>query len=862
MDKKIIIIDGNSLLHRAYHGMRPLTNKEGEYTHGVYGFLRMLETLIRDERPDGLGVAFDIGKTFRHEQYEDYKAGRKETAEELRSQFPLLKDALSYMGIPVLSAEGYEADDILGTVSRLGTENGDQVILVTGDKDAFQLIGPNTTLYLTRKGLSDIEKLDEAALFGKYGFTPSQARDIKGLQGDASDNIKGVFGVGAKNALNLVSRYGSLEGIYEHVDELKGKLKENLLAGKEDAFFARELGTIHQEVPIEYNHLEYPPENGDKAKLIELFRRLEFKNVFRDYVAEDPSGTRGEDPAGEEGRFCKPLAADSLGAFLEAFDDLKAESLTLWLDIDGRDIREIQLYDGTTALEYQPDLVGSASTETLLDALRERKHRYSLYDTKTAYHLFLDNGRDIDGLDFEDLSLLAYVIYPERKYTLTNFFRDILGGEGERPFYSQYLRLAEGILRQKSLEEKVDGVYEDIEKPLSPILARMEDHGIGLDRELLQEMERDMQEKIGHLRRKICAIAGEEFNINSTQQLGQVLFDKLKLPAWKKTKTGYSTNQEVLEKLYDQHEIVPLILDYRKLTKLYSTYVEALLQATREDRIIHTTYNQTVAVTGRLSSENPNLQNIPVRMTEGRMIRKAFGPVTEGNLLLCADYSQIELRILAHMSGDEGLIDAFRSGLDIHRKTAGEVFGVPYDEVDPSLRRAAKAVNFGIIYGLSDFGLSRDLNIPIPEAKSYIEKYFMRYPKIREWIDRTLREAKESLKVYTLTGRYRLLPELKSSQFMVRSAAERMAMNAPIQGTAADLIKIAMIHVQDKLEEAGLQSRLMLQVHDELILEVPPQEMEAAKDLVRREMETAMEFKVPLVVDLKVGANWHDVEEA
>ena len=857
MNKKIIIIDGNSLIHRAYHGMRPLTNKEGEYTHGVYGFLRMLENLIKEEKPDGLGVAFDVGKTFRHDQYEDYKAGRKETDPELKSQFPLLKDALTYMGIPVLTAEGFEADDILGTVSRLGTENGDQVILITGDKDAFQLINSNTTLYLTRKGLSDIEKLDEAALFEKYGFTPAQAPDIKGLQGDSSDNIKGVFGIGAKNALNLVSKYGSLEGIYEHIEELKGKLKENLIAGREDAFFSRELGTIHKEVPIDYNHLEYSLEqNGNKAKLIELFNRLEFKNVFRDYVTEEAGDL---DAAGEEYR--QPLLAESLDDFLEQFAAIGAAAVSLWLDIDHQDIRGIQVYDGVTPLEYQPHLVSHGETNRILEAIAGRQIRYSLYDTKSVYHLFLNNGREIGGLDFEDLSLLAYVIYPERKYTLENFFRDILGSEGEPRYYSQYLDIAENILRQKSLEENVLKVYEDIEKPLSPILALMEHHGIGLDRELLKEMEKEVLEKIGHLKNKIWAIAGEEFNINSTQQLGLVLFEKLKLPAWKKTKTGYSTNQEVLDKLYDKHEIVPLILEYRKLTKLYSTYIDGLLQVTRYDRIIHTTYNQTVAVTGRLSSENPNLQNIPVRMTEGRLIRKAFGPVEEGNLLLCADYSQIELRILAHMSGDEGLIEAFQSGMDIHRKTASEVFDVPYEEVDSSLRRAAKAVNFGIIYGLSDFGLARDLGIEIPKAKDYIEKYFLRYPKIRSWIDSTILDAKESLKVYTLTGRYRLLPELKSSQFMVRSAAERMAMNAPIQGTAADLIKIAMIHVQDRLEEERLASKLMLQVHDELILEVPPKEMERVKELVREEMAGAMELKVPLIVDLKVGGNWFDVEE-
>lgn len=852
LDKKIIIIDGNSLLHRAYHGMRPLTNKDGEYTHGIYGFLRMLETLVKDEKPDGLGVAFDVGRTFRHDLCDHYKAGRKETAPELKSQFPLLKEALRYMGIPVLEAEGFEADDILGTVGKIGTENKDNIILVTGDKDAFQLINNYTTLYLTRKGLSEIEKLNPEKLMEDYGFTPKQAIDIKGLQGDPSDNIKGVPGVGAKTALSLIQQYGNIEDIYENIEDLKGKVKENLIKYKEEAFFSRYLGTINQEVPIDYNHLEYSIDQlGDKEKLIELFKRLEFNNVFKDLVEVEK----------EEATYKICETCYGHVEFIEAFNKIKGNLVILDIRIDNQDILSVEAFDGERHIKYDVEFINPLTTDLFLEAMINKKCRYVFFDTKSIYHLLLNNGKDIYSLEFEDISLLAYVIYPERNFTRDNVVKEFIGSDGDNQYYCQQLYIIFELLNKKSVEEGVYGVYKDIEKPLSPILAKMEVHGVGLDREYLKTMEKEVVEKIGYLTNNIWKMAGTEFNINSTQQLGKILFENLKLPAWKKTKTGFSTNQEVLEKLYDKHEIIPLILEYRKLTKLHSTYIEGLLAITKDSNIVHTTYNQTVAVTGRLSSENPNLQNIPIRLTEGRLIRKAFKPVSDGNLFLCADYSQIELRILAHMSGDEGMISAFQSGQDIHRKTASEVFGVDYDSVDSDMRRKAKAVNFGIVYGLSDFGLSRDLDIPMAEAKEYIEKYFKRYPKIRTWIENTILEAKNTLKVYTLTGRYRLLSDLKSSQYQVRSAAERMAMNAPIQGTAADMIKIAMIKVDDRLRKENLKSKVVLQVHDELILEVEALELEIIKDLIRVEMASAMELSVPLVVDLKVGENWYMVEE-
>ncbi len=852
MDKKIIIIDGNSLLHRAYHGMRPLTNKDGEYTHGVYGFLRMLENLIKDEKPDGLGVAFDIGRTFRHDMCDTYKAGRKETDVELKSQFPILKEALRYMGIPVLEAEGFEADDILGTVGKIGTSNKDHIILVTGDKDGFQLINDYTTLYLTRKGLSEIEKLTPEKLLTEYGFTPKQAIDIKGLQGDPSDNIKGVLGIGAKTALKLIQQYGTIEGIYENIEDLKGKVKENLIKYKEDALFCRELGTIYLDVPIDYNHLEFSLEKlGNKDKLIELFNRLEFNNVFKDHTAVEKEALTY--------KACD--ICNGHAEFIDSFKKMGKSKIIMDIKIDNQDIVGIEVFDGEKHLMYDVDFINPLITDLILEAIINKKCEIVFFDTKIIYHLLLDNDKDIYGVNFEDISLLAYVIYPERKFTKDNVVKEFIGDDGAEEFYCQHLYIIQDLLTKKAKEEGVFSLYQDIEKPLSPILAKMEVHGVGIDRDYLKKMEKEVMGKISYLTNNIWEIAGDNFNINSTQQLGKILFEILKLPTGKKTKTGYSTNQVVLEKLYDKHEIIPLILDYRKLSKLYSTYIEGLLNITKEKNTIHTTFNQTVAVTGRLSSENPNLQNIPVRLTEGRLIRKAFIPIIKGNLFLCADYSQIELRILAHMSGDEGMIAAFNSGQDIHMKTASEVFGVEYDEVDSEMRRSAKAVNFGIVYGLSDFGLSRDLNIPMAEAKEYIEKYFERYPKIRSWIEKTILEAKNTLKVYTLTGRYRLLTDLKSSQYQVRSGAERMAMNAPIQGTAADMIKLAMIRVDNRLRKDNLQSKVVLQVHDELILEVIPEELEKIKILIRDEMSSAMDLNVPLVVDLKVGGNWFTVEE-
>ncbi|AMP21035.1 hypothetical protein AZF37_07550 [endosymbiont 'TC1' of Trimyema compressum] len=856
MKKRIFIIDGNSLIHRAFHAMRSLMNKEGQATHAVYGFLKMLLRLIKDENPDGMAVAFDIGKTFRHEAYKEYKAQRKKTDEDLVSQFPILKDVLKYMGIPILTAKGFEADDVLGTVACKGKATGDHVYVVTGDKDSLQLIDNDVTVYLTRKGLSQIEKLDVLTLKETSGLDPDQVKDIKGLQGDASDNIKGVPGIGEKTALKLITAYGDLEGVYNHLDDLKGKVKENLIKYKDEAFFCRDLATIHCDVPISYDAYPFGLALGNKEALKKLLLELEFKSLLGEFGIENAEDEKAMIP------IIEPVVHYEINTFLKDLEGLEGTQWTLYLKLN--ELQEISLcsiYNGKKPITLEVSFPMPAVTEAVVSSLLRKGGNFISFDSKPLFHLFLAESKKITSFKFYDLRLMAYIVHPEKTYNIDSFMSAFMGAEVDKAYYTQNLWHIYEIIKKQLEEGNVFSVYNNIEKPLLPILCQMEHHGVALNRETLKKMESEIEEKISGLSHDIFALAGEEFNINSPQQLGKILFEKLELPPLKKTKTGYSTNQEVLEKLEDKHPIITLILEYRKVTKLFNTYIQGLLTLTDKDRVVHTTYNQTVAVTGRLSSENPNLQNIPIRMKEGRLIRKAFVPVNARNYFLSADYSQVELRVLAHISGDKNLQSAFLNGEDIHTKTASEVFDVPMSEVTKDMRRKAKAVNFGIVYGISDFGLSRDLNIPMEESKLYIEKYFSRYPDVRRWIDETLMEAKKTLKVSTLTGRYRLLSDLKSSKCMVRSGAERMAMNAPIQGTAADLIKIAMIHINDALIAEALESVMVLQVHDELIFEVPENEIDKMKVLIADKMSHAMTLDVPLELDMKIGKNWYDMEE-
>ena len=856
MKKRIFIIDGNSLIHRAFHAMRPLMNKKGQATHAVYGFLKMLLRLIKDENPDGMAVAFDIGKTFRHEAYKEYKAQRKKTDEDLVSQFPILKDVLRCMGIPILTAKGFEADDILGTVVYRGKSAGDHVYVVTGDKDSLQLIDNDVTVYLTRKGLSHIEKLDLLTLKKTIGLDPVQIKDVKGLQGDASDNIKGVPGIGKKTALKLITTYGNLEGVYNHLDDLKGKLKENLIKHKGEAFFCRDLATISCDVPIFYDSYPFGLALGNKEALKKLLLELEFRSLFGELGIENTDSKKVITP------IIEPIVYHNTNAFIEDLESLEGLQWTLYLEQNElKELSFCSIYNGKKSITLEESFPIPSVTEAVVSCLIKKSGNFVLFDSKPLLHLFLSKSKKITSFKFDDLRLMAYIVHPEKFYNMDSFMSAFMGAEVDKAYYTQNLWHIYEVIKKQLDNENVLPIYDNIEKPLLPILCQIEHHGIALDRVILKKMENEIEEKINGLSHDIFALAEEEFNINSSQQISKILFEKLKLLPLKKTKTGYSTNQEVLERLEDKHSIISLILEYRKVTKLFNTYIRGLLALIDKDRVIHTTYNQTVAVTGRLSSENPNLQNIPIRTKEGRLIRKAFVPVNKKNYFLSADYSQVELRVLAHISGDKNLQSAFLDGEDIHTKTASEVFGVSIDKVTKDMRRKAKAVNFGIVYGISDFGLSRDLNIPIKESNFYIEKYFNRYPYVRRWIDETLMEAKKTLKVKTLTGRYRLLSDLKSNNYIVRSSAERMAMNAPIQGTAADLIKIAMIHINDALIIEDLESIMVLQVHDELIFEVPEKEIDKMKILIIDKMSHAMTLDVPLELDIKIGKNWYDMKE-
>ena len=679
---------------------------------------------------------------------------------------------------------------------------------------------------------------------------------MKGLQGDASDNIKGVPGIGEKTAFKLITTYGDLEGVYDHLDDLKGKVKKNLIQYKDEAFFCRDLATIHCDVPVPYDGYPFGLTLGNKEALKELLLKLEFKSLLGELGIEEGEYKKEMIP------LIEPVVHYEGDTFLKELEGLAGTQWTLYLELN--ELNEISLcsiYNGEKPITLEGSFPMPAVTEAIVSGLLKKHGNFVSFDSKPLFHLFLAESKETTSFVFEDLRLMAYIVHPEKTYTIDGFMSAFMGAEVDKSYYTQNLWHIFEVLKKQLEEGDVLSVYNNIEKPLLPILCQMEYHGVAIDRETLKKMESEIEERINCLSHDIFALAGEEFNINSPQQLGKILFEKLELPPLKKTKTGYSTNQEVLEKLEDKHPIIILLLEYRKVTKLFNTYIQGLLGLTDKDRVIHTTYNQTVAVTGRLSSENPNLQNIPIRMKEGRLIRKAFVPVDERNYFLSADYSQVELRVLAHISGDKNLQSAFLNGEDIHTKTASEVFDVPMNEVTKDMRRKAKAVNFGIVYGISDFGFSRDLNIPMEESKIYIEKYFSRYPDVRRWIDETLIEAKKTLKVSTLTGRYRLLPDLKSSKYMVRSGAERMAMNAPIQGTAADLIKIAMIHINQALIAEGLHSIMVLQVHDELIFEVPENEIERMKVLTADKMSHAMDLDVPLKLDMKIGKNWYDMED-
>ncbi|MGI6149239.1 MAG: DNA polymerase I [Limnochordia bacterium] len=853
MAKTILLIDGNSLIHRAYYAVPPLSTAQGEPTNGVYGFLLMLFRLIDDYSPDRIFVAFDVAApTFRHKQYEQYKATRSATPEDLRPQLNTLKEVLDALGVARLELEGYEADDVLGTAARLGERAGHDVFVVTGDRDALQLISPQVKVILTRRGIRETLVVDERTLKEEFSVTPTQVRDLKGLMGDSSDNIPGVPGVGEKTALKLLQEFSSLEELYANLDRVKGKLQERLALHKDQAFFSRELATIRCDIPIEVDFDRAPP--ADEQRLRELFTRLEFSS-FMDRLPA---------PAGQAQDEEKVPAYEVVEGFdLAAFQEAVANcgEVNAALDWDHRRLalavgERVWICEG---LDKKPEL------RAVMRKAVQQAPCVRCTSVKELLHL-LDAVHDPVPVQF-DLQLAAYLNDSSGRQDVRALAAAFdLGSVSGEPGSKEYLAASALLLgelhnRLESSLKAADlwSLYRDLELPLAYLLAAMEHTGILVDRGKLERLGEELDRHSTQIAEQIYTEAGEKFNINSPKQLGVILYDKLGLPVLKRTKTGPSTSAEVLEQL-SAYPIVSLVLEYRQVEKLRSTYADALVQLiSPETGRIHTTFHQTVTATGRLSSSNPNLQNIPVRTSAGRRIREAF-VAPPGSVLMSADYSQIELRVLAHISADEALMEAFRSGKDIHTQTASEVFGVPMDQVSEEQRSAAKAINFGIVYGISSFGLAKGINLTRAEAQAYIDKYFNRYPKVKQYMDETVKRGRDLGYVTTILKRRRYLPDLRSRNFTLRSFASRMAMNSPIQGSAADIIKLAMLRVERALRDAGLAAKILLQVHDELVLEVPEAEIEAAAQIVRTEMDGALELKVPLVAEVKIGQNWRDCE--
>ncbi|HAR4619983.1 TPA: DNA polymerase I [Staphylococcus aureus] len=874
---KLVLIDGNSLSFRAFYALPLLSNKAGIHTNAVYGFAMLLEKILKEEKPNHFLVAFDAGKTtFRHEKYSEYKGGRQKTPPELSEQFPYIRQLLDAYHIKRYELDNYEADDIIGTLSKEADKAGFQTIIITGDRDLTQLATDNVTIYYTKKGVTDVDHYTPDFIAEKYnGLTPNQIIDMKGLMGDTSDNIPGVAGVGEKTAIKLLNQFDTVEGVYEHLDEISGKkLKEKLQNSKEDALMSKELATINVDSPIEVKLEDTLMTHQDEQQeKIELFKKLEFKQLLADI---DQSAS-GED------------AIEKTFEIETSFDNVDFTSLkeaTIHFELDGgnylrNNILKFSLFTGEKHIVINADdIINYAELVSWLENPNTKK---VVYDAKKTYVASHRLGIDIQNISF-DIMLASYIIDPSRTISDVQSVVSLYGQSFVKDDVSIYgkgkkFKVPEDDVLNPYVASITDAIYfakpnmdkqleeynqvellADLELPLAKILSEMEEIGIYTDVHDLEEMEKEIQEKLDVLIRNIHDAAGEDFNINSPKQLGVVLFETLQLPVIKKTKTGYSTAVDVLEQLQGEHPIIDYILEYRQLSKLQSTYVEGLQKVISDDQRIHTRFNQTLAQTGRLSSVDPNLQNIPVRLEEGRKIRKAFKPTSKDSVILSADYSQIELRVLAHITQDESMKEAFINGDDIHTATAMKVFGVEADQVDSLMRRQAKAVNFGIVYGISDYGLSQSLGITHKKAKAFIDDYLASFPGVKQYMSDIVKDAKALGFVETLLHRRRYIPDITSRNFNLRGFAERTAMNTPIQGSAADIIKLAMVKFAQKMKETTYQAKLLLQVHDELIFEVPKSEVDSFSEFVEEIMENALQLDVPLKVDSSYGATWYDAK--
>ena len=845
----LMILDGNSIVNRAFYGVRPLNAPDGTPTNAVYGFLAILQRLLDEQKPDALCVSFDLkAPTFRHKAYEGYKAQRKGMPEELALQMPILKEVLDAMGIRRYELEGYEADDILGTASRICEERGWCCTVVTGDKDSLQLVSEKTTVcnVKTRMGQTEVILYTPERFFEEYGFEPKQMVDLKALMGDSSDNIPGVPGVGEKTAMDLVQRYGTIEEIYKDISalDIKEGVRKKLAAGEESARKSFWLATILRDVPLDFKPEENLWDHNYQPGLYELFKRLGFHKFIEKWGLQPAEGGESR----EQSAAMSKIDVDESG-MEELLATVRGAELVSVIAADGLDCLEI--CDGKRVYTAAWNRCGDPFNQ-LLKLLFSPETKKVSHNVKNLMGLLLKEGLGTEGFVF-DTALAAYLLEAtENDYSLDRISVRYAGAEleGAEAAFQLY-----GPLDQKLRELHMDKLYYTVELPLCRVLADMEQAGFYVDRKALYEFGESLNSGIAALQESIWGEAGHAFNINSPRQLGEVLFDELMLPSGKKTKTGWSTNADVLEKLRGKHPIVDQVLEYRMLTKLKSTYADGLLKVISDDGRIHTNFQMTVTATGRLSSTEPNLQNIPVRKRLGAQIRKMF-VASPGMTLVDADYSQIELRLLAHISGDEAMRDAFLSGEDFHAVTAAKVFNVPLEEVTPTLRSRAKAVNFGIVYGISAFSLAQDIGVWPSEAKAYMDAYLEKYHGVRDYMKAIVEQARAEGYVSTLYGRRRSLPELKSSNFNTRSFGERVALNMPIQGTAADIIKLAMVNVYRRLQSEGLRARLILQVHDELIVECPEDEAERVKEILKSEMENTAQLSVPLIVDAHIGHSW------
>ena len=865
MADKFLVIDGSSLIHRAFFALPPLMTKQGLHTGAVYGLCNMLLKLLGDLQPTYMAVAFDKSrKTFRTELYEDYKGQRKPTPSELSEQFPLAMKVLDTMGIPTLELDNYEADDIIGTFAVHAPEDV-EVIIVTGDRDELQLVDTRTKVYYTKRGISDIQIFDEAEFAANYeGLVPKQLIELKGLMGDASDNIPGVPGVGPKTALKLIKEYGDVETVLENIDKVSGKaLKAKLADNKESALLSKKLATICTEAPVDTDIEKYAlAPLREEART--LLQDLEFRNMYDRFASVlggaqhsfDLFGETVEQESAPTEHVTLPAQAEQLFAALKAC----REAVPVAVTVSGQ-LPELYFSRAELLVEGKVYILDSfSSCWDKFDAwLADADCKKLTVDSKELYKCCLCRKVQAQGIA-DDVALAAYLADPgHNSYALADLSKRYLAST--LPTDCENIALLAVQLREQLKEYEQLALYEELELPLAPVLAKMELSGITPDMELLAQLNEDMTARIAQLEKQAMEQAGEEFNLKSPKQLGVILFERLQLPVIKKTKTGYSTDAKVLEALEGKHPLIATILEHRKLAKLQSTYLDGLkpLVNAKTGRI-HTHFQQTVTVTGRLSSTDPNLQNIPTRTEEGKQIRRIFVPGAGYDYLMSCDYSQVELRILACIAHDELLLDAFRHGQDIHARTAAEVFGVPLAEVTHEMRSRAKAVNFGIVYGISDFGLAKQLDVGRKEAAGYIESYFARYTGVKKYMEDIVAKAREQGYVSTLMGRRRYLPDIRHSNFNLRSFAERTAINTPIQGTAADIMKKAMIDVERALEQAGCRSRILLQVHDELVLEVTEDERERVAELVRATMQAAASLEIPLLADVNFGKNWAETK--